>query len=211
MTTPNPALILAAVDTAAIVGVTAWLNSQINDVRATTEANSKSLEQVGSYIRANIDPKPLVGLSQRLSEHDGYGDELESLKEQVTTLQQTVDGQGELLKEQRSMIQALIDALDKAGISYDVPDEVSFEDVSKSRHSVRPVTRISKGDTHPSLSDERSRPSRPVPALVRPPSRVSTPTTPRASAVPVRQPAHPPVAKVDDDDVLAVVMAVANS
>lgn len=131
MDVKNPALVIATVDAAAIIAVGAYSGVKINELRKDVEKISSNIQQISTYVRANIDPKALVGLGERLAEYDGHVDRLDPLDARVEKLEAIIDAQNHRLDIQHSMIQALIDALDRVSIEYDVPENVAVEDGSR--------------------------------------------------------------------------------
>ena len=126
----NPALILAAIDAAAIIGGVTYLVSRLNEQQKEINQLKTSVQQISTWMRANIDPKPLVGLGQRLEEYDGHVERLDPLETRSDKLEQQLQEQQKVIESQHLMVQSLINALDRAGITYDIPDGVLFDDAS---------------------------------------------------------------------------------
>jgi hypothetical protein len=109
----NPAFALAAVDTAAIIGIGVWLNGKIKDVEKKAEQARLGVTQVGTWVKQSCDPKAVIALRQQVEQISGHIEDhhvaLDKLNATVRDLQDTV-------ASQKAIIQQLVDGIQSLGI-----------------------------------------------------------------------------------------------
>lgn len=145
ISTGSSGLILAAVDTAGLIGITIYFNNKINELTAKLVKSNRSIDQLNTYVRT-IDPKKLALLEET---SDSGKEKFEDIYERISKLETNLENAERLIQSQNQIIDTLRQQLYRP--SQHSPEYKSYSTTSHSsqypQYPNRSHQRVDGGDS----------------------------------------------------------------